>query len=450
MNKAIVSRRQFLTLSGATGGAVLLAACAPVGAPSGGMDEGAADAGGGAEEMITISWSWWGSEEQLERQEAKLGAFKEANPSVDVESVFVGWREYPTKILTMYAGGTAPDAIECDAYWAPDWFSRRMAVHLDPLLDADPDASRDDYVEHFLPDMTVDGNLYGLPTDAGPMIWQYNTDVIGESGMPTPLEYYEQGEWNWDSFVELGNAVTDKEANIYFHTSFYSWAYWMPMAWTFGGSMFNEDVTQCTVDSEAFITALQYTLELKDVHEIMPAPGTASDLGLNFRSGNVGMMSAWSRQPLNRAVSLGGNDKVQPCFVAAGPEGAKCITKSNNEFVSSQSDYTDLAYDLIKMITGPEGEWVQHEEYKFIYPATRKNYDNPEYWAMSAWDQLGIQEVSQVEHGHLLPITHKIPWTQMSSIWSQYTDQVWLGDLTAAEACAGMAADINKVIEEAS
>ena len=162
------------------------------------------------------------------------------------------------------------------------------------------------------------------------------------------------------------------------------------------------------------------------------------------------MMSAWSRQPLNRAVSLGGNDKVQPCFVAAGPEGAKCITKSNNEFVSSQSDYTDLAYDLIKMITGPEGEWVQHEEYKFIYPATRKNYDNPEYWAMSAWDQLGIQEVSQVEHGHLLPITHKIPWTQMSSIWSQYTDQVWLGDLTAAEACAGMAADINKVIAEAS
>ena len=230
MNKAIVSRRQFLTLSGATGGAVLLAACAPVGAPSAGMDEGAADAGGGAEEMITISWSWWGSEEQLERQEAKLGAFKEANPSVDVESVFVGWREYPTKILTMYAGGTAPDAIECDAYWAPDWFSRGMAVHLDPLLDADPDASRDDYVEHFLPDMTVDGNLYGLPTDAGPMIWQYNTDVIGESGMPTPLEYYEQGEWNWDSFVELGNAVTDKEANIYFHTSFYSWAYWMPMA----------------------------------------------------------------------------------------------------------------------------------------------------------------------------------------------------------------------------
>ena len=232
-----------------------------------------------------------------------------------------------------------------------------MAVHLNPLLDADPDASRDDYVEHFLPDMTVDGKLYGLPTDAGPMIWQYNTDLVAQSGLPSPLEYYEQGEWNWDTHVELGKAITDIENNIYFHTSFYSWAYWLPMAWTFGGSMFNEDETQCLIDSEPFVTAIQYALDMKDTHQIMPAPGTSQDLGLSYRSGNVGMNSAWSRQPLNRAVSLGGNDKVQPCFVAAGPEGAQCITKSNNEFVSSQSEYTDLAYDLIKMITGPEGEW---------------------------------------------------------------------------------------------
>ena len=234
MDKVTISRRQFLTLAGSAGGAALLAACAAPASPSAGMAEGEAE-GGAAEEMITISWSWWGSEEQLERQEAKLAAFKEANPNVDVESVFVGWGEYPTKILTMYAGGTAPDAIECDAYWAPDWFSRGMAVHLNPLLDADPDASRDDYVEHFLPDMTVDGKLYGLPTDAGPMIWQYNTDLVAQSGMSTPLEYYEQGEWNWETHVELGKAITDIENNIYFHTSFYSWAYWLPMAWTFGG-----------------------------------------------------------------------------------------------------------------------------------------------------------------------------------------------------------------------
>ena len=38
----------------------------------------------------------------------------------------------------------------------------------------------------------------------------------------------------------------------------------------------------------------------------------------------------------------------------------------------------------------------------------------------------------------------------MSSIWNQYTDQVWLGELTAAEACANMGADINKVIQDAA
>jgi ABC-type glycerol-3-phosphate transport system substrate-binding protein len=348
----------------------------------------------------------------------------------------------------MFAGGSAPDVIMVDAYYAPDWFSRGMAVELGPMLDSDPEANAEDWNEVFLEDMTYEGKLYGLPTDCGPMIWQYNTELVGKSGKPTPLEYYEQGNWDWDAHVELGLACTDQDANIYFRNDFFSWGNWMPMAWTYGGEFFDEGVTQCLVNSEPFVTAIQYSLDMLEEHGITPPPGASSELGLSYRAGNLAIRTCWPRQPMNRAVALGGVEIVQPCYVAAGPEGAKCITKSNNFCVCSQTEAVQECYELVKVLCGPIGEKLEQEQFKFIYPGTKENLNDPEFWAMSAWDQ-SIQRISNEEHGHRLPITAKIPWRQMSSIWSQYTDEVWIGDATPEQCCENIAADINKLLEEA-
>jgi len=463
MNARSIARRRFLKAMAAGTAGAALAACAPAATPQviekevTRIVEGTPqiiketvvvekEAEPAKKEEVFLTWSWWGSVEQLERNSAKTKPFRDKFPYVELEPVYPS--NYTDKILTMFAGGSAPDVIMVDAYYAPDWFSRGLALELDPFLDKDPEASRDDWIEVFLEDMTLDDKLYGLPTDCGPMIWQYNTQIVGECGKPTPLEYYEQDNWNWDTHIELGLACTDEEKNVFFRDDFYYWVMWMPMAWTYGGEYFNEDESKCLVDSEPFVTAIQYTLDMMEKHKIMPPPGASQELGLSYRSGNLAMRSAWPRQPMNRAVALGGIEMVQPCYVAAGPEGAKCITKSNNFCVCSQTKQPELCYELVKVLCGPEGEMLEQEQFKFIFPGTKANYNNPDFWAKGAWDQ-SVQRVSNEEHGHRLPITRKIPWLQMNSIWTQYTDQVWIGEMTPEECCSSIAADINKLLEAA-
>jgi hypothetical protein len=151
---------------------------------------------------------------------------------------------------------------------------------------------------------------------------------------------------------------------------------------------------------------------------------------------------------MNRAVALGGVEMVQPCYVAAGPEGAKCITKSNNFCACSQTEHVNLCYELVKVLCGPVGEMLEQESFKFIYPGSKANLENPEFWALGAWDQ-SVQRISNDEHGHTLPITAKIPWRQMDTIWGQYTDEVWIGEATPEECCENIAADIDKLLQEA-
>lgn len=357
--------------------------------------------------------------------------------------------EYDTKIMTMFAGGSAPDVIMVKAQFAPDWYHRGLAVQLDPLLEADPNADRTDWLESLLPYATVDGKLYGLPYSAGPMIWQYNTELAAASGVPTPLEYYERGEWTYDTVIDWSIANTRAEDNIYAWDAWYNEDLWMPLAWSNGGEFFNDDETECLVDSGPWVDAIQYVVDLRYKYEVLPPPGGSKEMGLNFRAGNIAAMGSYPQQPYWRAISMGGYQAVQPCYVAAGSLGPKCLFKSDSHCTSTQTQDVELSYELTKALCGPEGERINQEVMGYIFPATRQNFEDPEYKAMAFWDQ-DIQFISNEEHGHLVPITRKIPWAEMKAIWRQYTDEAWVQKISPAECCASIAADINTLLKESA
>ena len=87
-----------------------------------------------AKEEITLTWAWWGSVANLAAATPKTRPFRQRFPHVVVQPVYMPGSEYGTKILTMFAGGTAPDVIMVEAESAPGWFSKGLAVQLDPLL----------------------------------------------------------------------------------------------------------------------------------------------------------------------------------------------------------------------------------------------------------------------------------------------------------------------------
>ena len=400
---------------------------------------------------VTMTWAYWGDVTQVKAQSVKTGPFRAKHPNVNLQPWYVGWSEYPSKLLTAFAGGAAPDIMKCDAYWALDWAKRGVASPLEPFFEKDAEAKKDDWLESFNADMTLDGKLHGLPSDAGPRIWIYNVQIIEESGKPSPMEYYAQDNWTWEAFQELGRAVTD-EAKKQHWLSFdsTSWLEWMMTAWSFGGEYFDANETKCLIDSEPFVKAIQFWADLILKDNIVLTQSVGKELGVGFHTGNEGIRGMWPNGTYSASNALGGEQMVQPWYTNAGSAGRKCVTKSNCFMICSQTEQPDLAFDLIKGLCGPEGEMLEQALYHSIFPATRQNYEDPAFWEYGKrWDLETIHKTSVTESGHRLPITAKVPWSQMQSLWTETTDEVWIGKTTVKECVKTIADEVNKMLSAA-
>ena len=102
-----LSRREFVTWSGAIGSTLLLVACAP---PSAQSSEESAAAVPREEQVTIVAKAWPGSPFETESILAAIDQFHEEYPNYAVD-----WQtepeSYGQKVLTQIAAGTPPDTI---------------------------------------------------------------------------------------------------------------------------------------------------------------------------------------------------------------------------------------------------------------------------------------------------------------------------------------------------
>jgi multiple sugar transport system substrate-binding protein len=68
----------------------------------------------------------------------------------------------------------------------------------------------------FNPETGMDGEtLWGLPRDVSTFGLYLNLDLLAESGAPDPRELAANGEWNWDTFLEVAIAMDALGDDIY-------------------------------------------------------------------------------------------------------------------------------------------------------------------------------------------------------------------------------------------
>jgi multiple sugar transport system substrate-binding protein len=120
-----------------------------------------------------------------------------------------------------------------------------------------------------LPTGIREGRVYGFPANvAVDAIW-VNKDLFDAEREPYP-----EGPWTWEELIEVAKRLTieDERGRIKQFGFLCDWWQWPQFIMLFGGRIFSENGTLCTLDNPKSIEAIQFMHDLMYVHHVMPTP----------------------------------------------------------------------------------------------------------------------------------------------------------------------------------
>jgi multiple sugar transport system substrate-binding protein len=258
------------------------------------------------DEPVTITFSTWaGVEEAAELQEIldEINAVSERFQIVHSPIP----ADYYTQVQTQLAGG-----VGADMYWI-DQNNMALAADgvflglTDCLADAEPETAGDlsDYYPGILAVNEHEGEIYGLPWIAQPVVTYFNRGMFDEAGLDYPT-----ADWTWDDFVDMAKALTldlngDGEID--------QWGFinngWPPpfiFIWQAGGELISEDFTEAPIDSPEFLEGFEFWLSTIYNPEMSPSAETISEQGFGemFKAGRIAMFMGGAADDLDRVEGL--------------------------------------------------------------------------------------------------------------------------------------------------
>ena len=325
--------------------------------------------------------------------------FNAENPDIVVEPVYTGnYDDTVTKIQTAIQGGTPPDVFVSLATQRFTMASTGMAMPLDDLIAADGEEGQayiDDFLDGFMLDSYVDGQIYSIPFQRSTMVLFYNKDAFKEVGLDP-----EDPPETWEEVVEYGQKLTNENrygVGLALNSGSAQWAFtgFCLQNSANGENLMTEDGKQVLFDTPENVEALQFWLDLQNKYQIM-APGIVqwTDLPTQFLAGEVAMIYHTTGNMANI------NDNAEFEFGTAFLPGHKRVaapTGGGNFYISSgiSEERVQAAWKFIKFAT--ETERAAQWSLDTGYVATRescfetdliKNYYEELPQAKVAYDQI--------------------------------------------------------------
>ncbi len=264
---------------------------------------------------------------------------------------------YQDTLKTEAAAGTAPDLFWIPGTDVADFATRGIIGDMRSYADATDGYSDDDFYPGPMYHMTFDpesgepgGPLWGLPRDVSTFALYLNLDLLAEAGAEDPRELAANGEWTWDAFGEVGEAVAALGSDV---KAYGANAWWGPYGvWLngAGGGFFNEARDACALDTPESIAGLEQLVDVYAKDNFAVAYGEDSEPP--FLAGNVGMFQngRWATPNMRANANFDWD-------VVTLPDGP--VPGGNWLFwgaytVNAASEHPEEAWQVLYALTDPE------------------------------------------------------------------------------------------------
>lgn len=355
------------------------------------------------------------TEEQV--YEDLLDTFMEANPDIRVEPVHPTGDQGILDLLTIeLAAGEAADVTWLDIGSVPAFAANGGLIPLDDFVTAESYDLSDFFPTQFVEGGRYDGVLYGLPRELNCVVTFFNADLFAEAGLETPYDLQQKGEWTWQKFIEVGQALTDKDARRFGTQGFdnHPWRLHF-LARENGAAMVTEDLTQVTLNDPKAIEAYQFAIDLMWKHGIQPEPGSFEEAPTTlFASRSVATMFAgrWVVPTYQTIQDFTWGTALPP----AGPAGTFTPLVGAYHCITKDSEHPEEAWRLVKYMSSPEAQ-ARAAELGLLIPVRRSVAESPTFLEQAGmeprYNQVFLDAVE--DHGTLLPINEN--WIRFGDIW---------------------------------
>ncbi|ROP58802.1 MULTISPECIES: sugar ABC transporter substrate-binding protein [unclassified Curtobacterium] len=322
-----MQRRFIAGIAAAAAAALVLTGCSAGSSASDGQSKDA------------LTWAMWigGKEDKAAWQ--KVADTVDTKDSVKVTIQGSPFNDYWTKLRTQLSTGTAPCIVSIQSLRAANYTD--VLVPLDDLAKkADLDLS--EYDQTALTGMKVDGKLYGLPYDTGPMLVFYNKDLLKKAGVDDP-----KPGWTTDEF-EAAAAKLKAAGTTAYGTSIADIPLESQILGYNGGRVITESGKLDATDPK-FADGLDWLAGLVKKGYATQASSDSSADGNAFVSGDVAMYSdgPWSLISQKAKVKF----DLGVTTVPSGTSGASSYAAGSGFGVSKQCKYPDQAFKAIETMT---------------------------------------------------------------------------------------------------
>lgn len=436
----------------------LLAACGGAsdgGATASGAPEGAASTGaatetsaapaasaatdaaaGGDKARIRLS-TWAGVDESKELQ-AVIDKINAESTSFEIVHEPQP-ADYYTKLQTTIAGGQAADLMWLSQEYIPGYAERGALLPLDECLSANGGeaANLDDYFPSILQTAQFDGQTFGLPWIAQPVILYYNPKLFADGGVAEPT-----AEWTWEDFRSAAEKLTKPDQGIY-GTAFNDWPPIQMFIWQAGGDVLSEDGTQAPIDSPEAIQGAEFYGDIIFNPKYAAPENVIKEQGFGelAKNGKVAMFFGGAADDLDYAYTKDPKfAELKTALVPKGPKNRTTFAWTASTVVNNTTANKQAACDALVALSDGVHHW------KIVAP--RKSLANKETViasvpAKEASADIIAQATEEMRALKVIPQQSEFD----TVLFEQYKDPLYHDKGTAAELATPARGELEAILQ---